>query len=203
MFDGLYAVVMSGSLIGIFLQVVPITFLVGLVYAIYRLVKIKKHELPVAWGTEIMRWLFVCYLTALINLILVPRNLWTYIWFYLRNGYSGGELDPLFSGSFNFVPTFLKAQTGEFKIGSCLSKLIFCIIIIFLPMGFFLPFVSKRINTRNIFAFAIITPIIVELLQPIIGRSFDVDDVMMNFTGIIAGYFISIGIKTIAAKLKS
>ena len=37
MFDGLYAVVMSGSLIGIFLQVVPITFLVGLVYAIYRL----------------------------------------------------------------------------------------------------------------------------------------------------------------------
>lgn len=42
MFDGLYAVVMSGSLIGIFLQVVPITFLVGLVYAIYRLVKIRK-----------------------------------------------------------------------------------------------------------------------------------------------------------------
>ena len=38
MFDGLYAVVMSGSLIGIFLQVVPITFLVGLVYAIYRFV---------------------------------------------------------------------------------------------------------------------------------------------------------------------
>lgn len=51
--------------------------------------------------------------------------------------------------------------------------------------------------------FAIITPIIVELLQPIIGRSFDVDDVMMNFTGIIAGYFIAIGIKAIAAKLKS
>ena len=45
MFDGLYAVVMSGSLIGIFLQVVPLTFLVGLVYAIYRLVKIRKREL--------------------------------------------------------------------------------------------------------------------------------------------------------------
>lgn len=57
MFDGLYAVVMSGSLIGIFLQVVPITFLVGLVYAIYRLVKIRKRELSVLWGAEIMRWL--------------------------------------------------------------------------------------------------------------------------------------------------
>ena len=80
MFDGLYAVVMSGSLIGIFLQVVPITFLVGLVYAIYRLVKIRKRELSVSWGAEIMRWLFVCYLTGLINLVLVPRNFWTYIW---------------------------------------------------------------------------------------------------------------------------
>lgn len=67
MLDGLYAVVMSGSLIGIFLQVVPITFLVGLVYAIYRLVKIRKRELSVSWGAEIMRWLFVCYLTGLIN----------------------------------------------------------------------------------------------------------------------------------------
>ena len=75
MFDTLYEIMTSGSLIGLFLQVVPITCLVGLVYAIYRLVKIKKHELPVAWGTEIMRWLFVCYLTGLINLILVPRNL--------------------------------------------------------------------------------------------------------------------------------
>ena len=97
----------------------------------------------------------------------------------------------------------MKAQTGEFTIGRWVRTMLEGNLIIFLPMGFFLPFVSKRINTRNIFAFAIITPIIVELLQPIIGRSFDVDDVMMNFTGIIAGYFIAIGIKAIAAKLKS
>ena len=39
MFDGLYAVVMSGSLIGIFLQVVPITFL-------YTLLKCEKLSYP-------------------------------------------------------------------------------------------------------------------------------------------------------------
>lgn len=61
-------------------------------------------------------------------------------------------------------------------------------------------FVSKTINTRNIFAFAVITPIAIELLQPVIGRSFDVDDVMMNFAGIIIGYFITLGIKATAAK---
>ena len=110
MFDGLYAVVMSGSLIGIFLQVVPITFLVGLVYAIYRLVKIRKRELSVSWGAEIMRWLFVCYLTGLINLVLVPRNFWTYIWFYLYNGYSGGELDPIGKKMIRFPSSIVLTQ---------------------------------------------------------------------------------------------
>ena len=143
---------------------------------------------------------FVCYLTGLINLVLVPRNFWTYIWFYLYNGYSGGELDPLFSGNFNLVPTFLKAQTGEFTIGRWVRTMLEGNLIIFLPMGFFLPFASKTINTRNIFAFAVITPIAIELLQPVIGRSFDVDDVMMNFAGIIIGYFITLGIKATAAK---
>lgn len=123
-----------------------------------------------------------------------------HIWFYLYNGYSGGELDPLFSGNFNLVPTFLKAQTGEFTIGRWVRTMLEGNLIIFLPMGFFLPFVSKTINTRNIFAFAVITPIAIELLQPVIGRSFDVDDVMMNFAGIIIGYFITLGIKATAAK---
>lgn len=153
MFDGLYAVVMSGSLIGIFLQVVPITFLVGLVYAIYRLVKIRKRELSVSWGAEIMRWLFVCYLTGLINLVLVPRNFWTYIWFYLYNGYSGGELDPLFSGNFNLVPTFLKAQTGEFTIGRWVRTMLEGNLIIFLPMGVLLAFCFKDHKHTEHFCF--------------------------------------------------
>ncbi len=32
----------------------------------------------------------------------------------------------------------------------------------------------------------------VELLQPIVGRSFDVDDVLLNLAGILAGYFIGL-----------
>jgi len=59
-------------------------------------------------------------------------------------------------------------------------------------------------NTFTIYAgktsYAVITPIAIELLQPVIGRSFDVDDVMMNFAGIIIGYFITLGIKATAAK---
>lgn len=65
----LYSLLNSGSVLSLFLQVIPITLLVGVIYAIYRCVRIKRHGNTVSWGTEIMRWLFVCYLTGLVNLM--------------------------------------------------------------------------------------------------------------------------------------
>ncbi len=200
MFDSIYQTMMSGSILGLFLQVVPITCLVGIIYAVIRYAAIKKKSCSIVWSSEIMRLLFVCYLTGLVNLILVPNNLWTYIWFYLRNGYPGGEIDPLFSGGFNFVPTFLKAHTGEFTIGRWVRTMLEGNIVIFVPMGFFLPFVSKKIKTRNIWCLTILIPVFVEILQPVIGRSFDVDDVLMNFAGIIIGYFVAVITKVLVNK---
>lgn len=200
MFDSIYQTMMSGSILGLFLQVVPITCLVGVIYAVIRYAVIKKQSCTVVWSSEIMRLLFVCYLTGLISLILVPNNLWTYIWFYLRNGYPGCEIDPLFSGGFNFIPTFLKAHTGEFTIGRWVRTMLEGNLVMFVPMGFFLPFVSKKIKTRNIWWLAILIPIFVEILQPVIGRSFDVDDVLMNFAGIIIGYFVAVITKVLVKK---
>ena len=203
MFDSIYRTMMSGSILGLFLQVVPITCLVGVIYAAIRYTVIKKQSYAVVWSCEIIRLLFVCYLTGLINLVLVPNNLWTYIWFYLRNGYSGCEIDPLFSGCFNFVPAFLKVHTGEFTIGRWVRTMLEGNLVMFVPMGFFLPFVSRKIKIRNIWWLAVLIPCFVEILQPIIGRSFDIDDVLMNFAGIIIGYFVAIIVKVLIRKKQS
>ena len=196
----MYELMMSGTVVGLFFQVVPITCLVGVIYAVYRCIKIKKYGISFIWGTEIIRWLFVCYLTGLINLILVPSNLWTYIWFYLRNGYSGCELDPLFSGGFNLIPTLVKVLTGEFTIGHWVRTMIAGNFFMFVPIGFFSPLVSEKVNKQNILKIAVVIPIVVEIMQPIVGRSFDVDDLILNFAGIIVGYFVAIGIKTLIKK---
>ena len=196
----MYELMMSGTVVGLFFQVVPVTCLVGIIYAAYRCIKIKKYGISFVWGTEIMRWLFVCYLTGLINLILVPSNLWTYIWFYLRNGYSGCELDPLFSGGVNLVPTVIKVLTRELTVGRWVQIMITGNFLMFVPMGFFLPFVSEKVNKRNILKISIIIPIVVEATQLIVGRSFDVDDLILNFAGIIVGYFIAIGLKALTKK---
>ena len=190
----------SGSVLSLFLQVIPITLLVGVIYAVYRCIRIKKHGKIVSWGTEIMRWLFVCYLTGLINLILVPANLWMCIWANVFVGYSHSEI-VFFSGDFNLVPTVFKWITGELTIGRWVLKMLVYNFLMFVPFGFFLPFVSEKNNNRSIWKVAVIVPIIVEVIQPVVGRSFDVDDLILNFAGIIVGYFVAFGIKNISKRM--
>lgn len=195
----LYSLLNSGSVLSLFLQVIPITLLVGVIYAVYRCIRIKKHGNTVSWSTEIMRWLFVCYLTGLINLILVPANLWMCIWANVFVGYSHSEI-VFFSCDFNLVPTVIKLITGELTIGRWVLKMLVYNFLMFVPFGFFLPFVSEKNNNRSIWKVAVIVPIIVEVIQPVVGRSFDVDDLILNFAGIIVGYFIALGIKSISQR---
>lgn len=70
--------------------------------------------------------------------------------------------------------------------------------LMFIPMGIMLPLVLKNINKKNIFVIAILITLSIEILQPIVGRSFDIDDIIMNFIGSIIGYLAV----TIFIKLK-
>lgn len=192
----LYSMMTSSSVFSLFLQVVPIALLVGIIYAVYRRVLIKKNDLTVHWGTEIIRWLFVCYLTGLINLILVPMNFWTSIWADIFLGYRYVAFS-FFSGGINLVPMLFKLAAGELTIGNWVLEMLIYNFLMFVPFGFFLSFVSKKINTKNIWRIAVIVPIAVEIIQPIVGRSFDVDDLVLNFIGITVGFFLAITLKTI------
>lgn len=103
---------------------------------------------------------------------------------------------PIFSfGGFNLVPSLIKALSGELTIGSWVKTMLIGNIAMFLPLGFFLPFVTERVNRKNIFVVAIAVPFIVELLQMVFGRSFDIDDLICNFIGIVVGFFIANVIK--------
>ncbi len=187
MLDKLYREMLSGSVAGRFLQVLPITCVVGILYAGCRYRALARRKTAVAWKTEIIRWLFVCYLTGLVTLVLVPDNLWTFLWFYLRNGYAGLELPPPFSGELNLVPTLLKILAGEMTMGSWVRTMLVGNLLMYLPMGVFLPLVFERIGKSDVWKLALIIPLSVEIIQPILGRSFDVDDLLLNFMGIVIG----------------
>lgn len=191
----LYNMMTSASIFGLFLQVVPIALLVGLIYAVCRRIRTKKNNHSVHRSTEIMRWLFVCYLTGLINLILVPANFWTSIWANVFLGYRYIAFS-FFSSEFNFVPMLFKLVTGKLTVGRWVLEMLIYNFLMFIPFGLFLPFVSEKVNVKNIWKTAVIVPVIVEAIQPIVGRSFDVDDLFLNFIGIIVGFFFAIVLKT-------
>lgn len=202
MFNWLRSIMNSGSVLGYFFQAVPITCFVGIVYLIIRMVTVKRNKLKVEWLKEIMKLLFTCYLTGLISLVVLPANFWLSFFDGIFLGW-WDEMLPIFSfGEFNLVPSFIKALSGELTIGSWVKTMLIGNIAMFLPMGFFLPFVTEKINRKNIFVVAIAVPFIVELLQMVFGRSFDIDDLICNFIGIAVGFFIGFAIKNTKQKSK-
>lgn len=187
----------SGTILGYFLQAVPITIVVGILYAVCRFVFLKQKNCPIAWLSEMMRLLFVCYLTGLCSLVILPANFWLHVFDGIFFGW-WEEMGPFFRlGEINLTPTIVMCLSGECSLGSWVKEMIAGNVVMFIPFGFFLPFVTEKLNRKNIFAIAVAVPLIIELFQLMLGRSFDIDDLICNFLGIIIGFFIAAGIKTV------
>ena len=187
----------SGTILGYFLQAVPITIVVGILYAVCRLVFLKQRNSNIAWMSETMRLLFVCYLTGLCSLVILPVGFWRDVLDGIFFGW-WEEMGPFFRlGEISLTPTFVKCLSGEYSLGSWVKEMIIGNVLMFIPFGFFLPFVTEKLNSKNIFAIAVVVPIVVELFQLVLGRSFDIDDLICNFLGIVIGSLIASGIRRI------
>ena len=188
----------GNSVINQFIQVIPITLLVGLLYIIFRFLKLKKSDGDINYKKESLYLIFVCYIVGLFNLVLVPRNFWDIIWYNIFYNFNENPFAGIFDFSYNFIPTIYKIIIGEYTLDSWGKAMIVGNFLMFIPMGIMLPLVFKNINKKNIFVIAILITLSIEILQPIVGRSFDIDDIIMNFIGSIIGYLAV----TIFIKLK-
>lgn len=99
------------------------------------------------------------------------------------------------SFSNNFIPfkeiLRYKVQSNQFMwnvIGN---------IVIFIPFGYFISLYlsSKKINKP--FLITAITSLTIECVQMFIGRSFDIDDILLNCIGGCVGFLLYIGISAI------
>ena len=180
----------GNSIINQFIQVIPITLLVGLLYIIFRFLKLKKNNSDINYKKEILYLIFVCYIVGLFNLVLVPRNFWNTIWHNIFYNLNENPFEGIFDFSYNFIPTIYKIIIGEYTLGSWVKTMIVGNLLMFIPMGILLSLCFKNINKKNMFKYAILIPLTIEVLQLVVGRSFDIDDLVMNFLGIVIGYFI-------------
>ena len=180
----------GNSVINQFIQVIPITLLVGLLYIIFRFLKLKKSNGDINYKKESLYLIFVCYIVGLFNLVLVPRNFWDIIWYNIFYNFNENPFAGIFDFSYNFIPTIYKIIIGEYTLDSWGKAMIVGNFLMFIPMGILLSLCFENVNKKNIFKYAVLIPLAIEVLQLVVGRSFDIDDLVMNFLGIVIGYFI-------------
>lgn len=76
-------------------------------------------------------------------------------------------------------------------------------ILIFIPFGFFATYYTKISKIRNITFMTFLVSLTIETVQKFIGRSFDIDDIILNVIGGIAGFLVYVALDAIRKKLPS
>ena len=181
----------SGTILGYFLQALPIACIVGIVFFVMRFFLLRKQQVQIRWGHEILLVIYICYLVGLTSLIVLPANFWLSV-------YDGiffedwGEVGQVFRlGEVNLVPSVAKYLKGELSLGNWVKKMLIGNIAMFIPFGLFLPLLTKIKSKKAIMLIAVMVPICFEVTQLIFGRSFDVDDLICNSFGIIIGALLA------------
>ena len=181
----------SGTILGYFLQALPIACIVGIAFFAIRFAFLKKRKLQIKWKLEILQVIFACYLAGLISLVVLPANFWLEFYDGIFFGW-WSEMGQVFQlGGVNLVPSVIICLTGELSLGSWVKTMLIGNIAMFVPFGFFLPLITELKSRKRIVLAAIIVPICFEVAQLFFGRSFDVDDLICNFIGIIIGAMVA------------
>ncbi len=99
------------------------------------------------------------------------------------------------SGGVNIIPF---SEIMRYKFGTQMFNYnVFGNILIFLPFGYL---IGVYVNPKKIWPIIIttlMTSIAVEFVQLQIGRSFDIDDIILNLIGGVGGYLLYIGLSAI------
>ena len=103
------------------------------------------------------------------------------------------------AGGMNLVPF---SEIFRYEIGTKMFNYnVLGNIIIFLPFGYL---VGEYVNPKKIWPILIttlLTSLAIEFVQLQIGRSFDIDDILLNVVGGLLGYLLYIGLSAISRHL--
>ena len=151
--------------------------------------------------------LFVVFCAGLAALTLFPANLWAYVFDRLFCGKTyfrmvWGDLTwtdfyPSWEETVSQIPYLPNMLTPFEEISRALNRksywLLFMLlgnIIMFMPIGFFPALLWRGWRWWKSLLAGFCTSASIEFIQFFIGRSTDIDDVILNTTGALAGFWI-------------
>lgn len=166
---------------GYFLQALPIALVAGIIYAVY-----KRKKQGVSLQETILSSLFVCYITGLLSLTLfnlVMSDIYYFLFYHMPSGSSYHW----FTFEYDFIPDFYFDFSSE-NAGN---------ILMFLPFGALYPLFRRNSTWIHTIRMGIGVSVGIELLQPIFGRSFDINDIILNGFGVIVSTGVFFLLKTV------
>lgn len=153
----------------------PTLVIVLSIIIILRIAFILKSERRFAIYEEIFKLLFIAYVLVLFELV--------------------SSQDVSIIGGTNLVPF---REIFRYKFGSVsFYKQVVGNIVLFIPLGYFASYYCKIKKISIISLVVMLISLIIESVQHFIGRSFDVDDILLNVVGGIIGFLIYISLSAI------
>lgn len=132
-----------------------------------RFVYLLKNKVKFVLYEELLALLFVVYLLVLFQVV-------TY--------------QDVISYGNNFIP-FKELLRYEFGT-NLFYKNIIGNILLFMPYGFFVSYYLRLDKKRMAFILVLLVSLAIECVQLLIGRCFDVDDILLNIIGGMIGYYV-------------
>ena len=136
-------------------------------------------------GRELAMLLFFCYSVSIFSQTIIPQlSIGDDHIGVAAQAYQSNNLTP-----FVTISTYMEQLQGPF------SRVAFYNlagnVVLFVPFGFFIPLVWPFFrNWGRIFAVSLVIPFFIEGVQYFIGRSTDIDDVILNALAILIGYVL-------------
>lgn len=164
----------------IFEDIWPMILICSVIIISMRLVYIIKNKVKIVFYKEILSLTFIIYIIALFRVVTFQDVSWS---------------------TSNFIP--LK-EIFRYEIGSQLFyKNVIGNMLMFIPYGFFTSYFLKLKKPSSIFLLTLLVSITIEFTQLLIGRVFDIDDIILNLIGGIIGFLLYYLITNIKYKLPS
>lgn len=158
----------------------PVIIIITVIFCSFRIAYLMKNKQKFCFYKELFNLMFILYVMCLFEVV---------------------TLQDANYGTSNFIPF---KEIFRYKLGSRLFvKNIIGNILLFLPYGYFTSYYLESKKATSACILTLIVSITIEFVQLNIGRTFDIDDVILNTCGGLIGYCIHSLITSISDKLPS
>lgn len=161
-------------------------------WALVRLVFLKKTGRKTSLGREALLALFVLYLAALARQTVLPRLVWDGEGLALMGWGVGGANYIPFVSIRRYLRLGIASAAGAVNLAGNVA--------VFVPLGLLPPLLWPRMGQGWPVLLGFGCSCFIELVQPLVGRQRDIDDLILNTLGALLGWLLSLARRRLCPK---